>query len=85
MHRHLKIAFFCIISVLSILYISMNVNYTFSIDSKDDADRLPPLNITDPSMAFFFGGTGIYETIELFKCLMAMESLSKVGGWKGTW
>ena len=30
-----------------------------------------------------FGGQGVYETTELFKCLSAIESLSKIGGWKG--
>ncbi|KAJ1402749.1 hypothetical protein B484DRAFT_424399 [Ochromonadaceae sp. CCMP2298] len=39
--------------------------------------------LTDPKLAFFFGGQGIYATSELFKCLTAMESLSKIGGWKG--
>lgn len=37
----------------------------------------------DSKMAFVFGGQGVYESSELFKCLAAMESLSKIGGWKG--
>jgi hypothetical protein len=37
----------------------------------------------DNKTAFAFGGQGIYSTTELFKCLSAIESLSKIGGWKG--
>lgn len=37
----------------------------------------------DNKTAFAFGGQGIYSTTELFKCFSAMESLSKIGGWKG--
>ena len=39
--------------------------------------------IESSKLAFVFSALGVFENLELFKCLMAMESLSKVGSWKG--
>jgi len=61
-----------------------------SIDSKDiyhewKGKSLPGGNpfVYDDKTAFVFGAQGVYVTTELFKCLGAIESLSKIGGWKG--
>lgn len=42
-----------------------------------------PRRYDDNQTAFVFGATGIYSTSELFKCMAAIESLSKIGGWDG--
>lgn len=39
--------------------------------------------IESPKIAFVFSALGVFENLELFKCLMAMESLSKIASWKG--
>ncbi len=39
--------------------------------------------INDNETAFVFGGTGIYTTSEMFKCMAAVETLATIGGWGG--
>lgn len=44
----------------------------------------PHGGVDDNKTAFVFGATGIYSTSELFKCMSSIESLTKIGGWKGS-
>lgn len=46
--------------------------------SSNKTSQLPTQNF-----AFVFGGLGAYAKLEAFKCLLAVESLVKVGGYKG--
>ncbi|CAL6335074.1 unnamed protein product [Bathycoccus prasinos] len=46
--------------------------------SSNETSQLPTQNF-----AFVFGGLGAYAKLEAFKCLLAVESLVKVGGYKG--
>ena len=46
--------------------------------SSNKTSQLPIQNF-----AFVFGGLGAYAKLEAFKCLLAVESLVKVGGYKG--
>lgn len=62
-------------SVLETTVIKYQVEHTTHIK--------PQFLHNDNKTAFVFGATGVYSTTELFKCISAIESLVKIGGWSG--
>jgi hypothetical protein len=81
--HYISLVWIVVALLMAVLYFDL---LSFSVRTTEPSvvdEKAVPKGVYDNETAFVFGAVGIYSTTELFKCMSAMESLSKVGGWRG--